>query len=138
VRSSVDAAIPCAAEHAVQIFLGLLENAVKHGRDNGRIDITLEATTQRVTLYFDDDGPGIGADQRAAIFEPLVRGRGVTAAGHGLGLSIVRAALERAGGEIAAAASPLGGARFIVRLPRADVTSPQSVSQAHERNIARR
>jgi signal transduction histidine kinase len=125
VRSSIEAGIPFAAEHAVQMFLGLLENAVKHGRDDGRIEIALSATPNRVTLFFDDDGPGVIAGERTAIFEPLVRGRGATAAGHGLGLSIARTAVERAGGDISVGPSPLGGARFVVELPRTDVPSPE-------------
>jgi len=38
IRSRVRCAIPLAAEHAVALFVNLLENAVKHGRERGRID----------------------------------------------------------------------------------------------------
>ena len=123
VLSRVDGTIPLADEHAVQLFASLLENAVKHGRENGRIDVHLRESPGHVVLFFDDDGPGVAADQRTAIFAPLARGRGATAAGHGLGLSIVRSTVERTGGDVTVTSSPLGGARFVVRLPRTGLTA---------------
>jgi signal transduction histidine kinase len=124
VCSAVEAAIPWASEHAVQMFVSLLENAVKHGREAGRVEIYLQESPAEVVVFFDDDGPGVGEDERAIIFRPLTRGRHASAAGHGLGLSIVRTTIERAGGDISVSASPLGGARFVLRLPRADAATP--------------
>lgn len=118
IRSRVRCAVPLAAEHAVAIFTNLLENAIKHGYDNGRIEVYLEERGDSLTVCIDDDGPGVAEEDRASIFEELVRGR-ATAAGDGLGLAIVRATVERAGGDARVVRSPLGGARFIVEIPLA-------------------
>jgi signal transduction histidine kinase len=113
----VDFAIPFATEHAVQIFVGFLDNAVKHGYERGRIEIRLHVVGTGLEIWFDDDGPGLIPQERDAVFEPLVRGRNTTVAGNGLGLSIARAMIERAGGDVRSARSPLGGARFTIWLP---------------------
>ena len=118
IRSRVHCAVPLAAEHAVAVFTNLLENAIKHGYDNGRIDVYLEERGDSLTVLVDDDGPGVADEDRSSIFEQLSRGR-ATAAGDGLGLAIVRATVERAGGDARVARSPLGGARFILEIPLA-------------------
>jgi signal transduction histidine kinase len=71
-------------------------------------------------LSVDDDGPGIAPGERERVFERFVRldeARQRDSGGSGLGLSIVRevATLHRGTAEVLA--SPIGGARFEVRLP---------------------
>ncbi|WP_157468784.1 cell wall metabolism sensor histidine kinase WalK [Frankia sp. QA3] len=73
-------------------------------------------------LTVDDDGPGIPAADRERVFDRFVRlddGRNRDSGGSGLGLAIVRGVAHRHGGTVTATASPLGGARFEVRLPLA-------------------
>jgi signal transduction histidine kinase len=118
VCSRVRCAIPLAAEHAVALFVNLLENAVKHGSECGRIEIYLEERGD-LTVYVDDDGPGVPEADRARIFKELERGN-ASAPGDGLGLSIVRATIERVGGHVGVTTSPLGGARFALRIPLAE------------------
>ena len=66
----------------------------------------------------DDDGPGIASHERESIFGLRVRGSSASPRpGTGIGLAIVKMIAERAGGAVRVAASPLGGARFEVRLP---------------------
>jgi signal transduction histidine kinase len=64
----------------------------------------------------DDDGPGISAQNRARVGQ-----RGVRAdekvPGHGLGLAMVHDTVDLYGGRLTIDASPLGGARFTLRLP---------------------
>jgi signal transduction histidine kinase len=133
VRSRVDFALPMIDEHAVQVFVGVLENAVKHGSERGRIEIFMQAdrSGENLEIWFDDDGPGIPRDDRAAIFEPLVRGRDTVAPGHGLGLSIARAMVERAHGDMRVSRSSFGGARFIVRFPRAQTSADANANEFH-------
>ncbi len=71
---------------------------------------------QMVQLFVDDDGPGIPPEQRDRIFEPFFTTK---AKGSGLGLSIVHAIVTQHGGTIEVEASPEGGARFALSLPRA-------------------
>jgi signal transduction histidine kinase len=118
VCSRVQCAIALAAEHAVQLFLNLMENAVKHGAERGRIEIRMEQRENELTIFVDDDGPGVAEADRTRIFGELTRGR-TSAGGDGLGLAIVRATVERLGGDIEVRRSPLGGARFVLRLPLA-------------------
>ena len=72
----------------------------------------------RITV--DDDGPGIPPDQREQIFEPFARvdeSRDRESGGAGLGLAIVRRIVVGHGGEVRAASSPSGGARFVIEWP---------------------
>ncbi|MGL1834342.1 ATP-binding protein [Rhodocyclaceae bacterium SMB388] len=65
-----------------------------------------------------DHGGGIPEDELTSVFEPFFRGRGaVSAAGHGLGLSIVRRAVEAHGGRVSAANLEQGGLCVTLELP---------------------
>jgi two-component system, OmpR family, sensor kinase len=73
-------------------------------------------------LTVEDDGPGVPEELRDQIFERFVRGAGDRGSSSGLGLSIVRAVAESHGGRVDLEdARP--GARFVVRLPRAEVAA---------------
>ena len=73
-----------------------------------------------MVLAVDDDGPGIAASERCTIFGMRVRGSAAAGRGSGIGLAIARSIVERAGGDVAAARSPWGGARFTIRLRGAE------------------
>ena len=64
----------------------------------------------------EDDGPGISADDRARVLERGVRAD-ETVPGHGLGLAMVHDTVDLYGGALSIDSSPLGGARFTLRLP---------------------
>ncbi len=67
-----------------------------------------------------DQGPGIGAAERARIFEPFYRGRSTgreAGTGSGLGLSIVKGFVEANGGTISVESLPGQGSSFVVSLP---------------------
>jgi signal transduction histidine kinase len=106
------------ADRLSQILINVLENAIKHGRDGGRIVISSALLDARYAeIRVDDDGPGIAADERESVFSLAMRGTGARGLGSGLGLAVVRLLVERAGGEADVVDSPLGGARFRIRLP---------------------
>jgi len=69
-------------------------------------------------LVVDDDGPGIGPERREAVLRRGVR-LDETVQGSGLGLAIVADLTAVYGGDITLGASPLGGLRVTLRLPRA-------------------
>ena len=117
VCSRIKYTVPLAGERAVILLSNLLENAVKHGRPGGRIEIRLTAADDRLDVWIDDDGPGVPEAERRRIFERGARGTSTVSAGSGLGLAIVDNILQRIGGDVNVAASPLGGARFCVRIP---------------------
>jgi signal transduction histidine kinase len=106
------------SDRFVQIVINILENAVKHGRENGRIEISYAVLDKRyLEIRIDDDGPGVDPHEREVVFSLAKRGSNTVAHGTGIGLAIVRLMAERIGGEVDVVASPLGGARFRVRLP---------------------
>ena len=73
-----------------------------------------------MVLAIQDDGPGVPPELREQVFERFVRGAGDRGSSSGLGLSIVRAVAESHGGRVVLEdADP--GARFVVRLPGAEV-----------------
>ncbi|CAG8863587.1 Sensor protein RstB [Pseudomonas fluorescens] len=78
-------------------------------------------------LTVEDDGIGIPAEERERIFQPfyrLDRSRDRNTGGFGLGLAISRRAIEGQGGTLTVSQSALGGAQFMIRLPRADRSGP--------------
>ena len=73
----------------------------------------------QLQVAVEDGGPGIPQDQRETIFDPFVRGRGKqNVEGSGIGLSLVRAIAQAHGGEVSIGESELGGARFVIKMPR--------------------
>ncbi|MDQ2873242.1 MAG: HAMP domain-containing histidine kinase, partial [Candidatus Eremiobacteraeota bacterium] len=106
------------ADACVQAAVNLLENAIKYGREGGTIRIGAGLREPFVVLSIEDDGPGIAPAERDSIFSLRVRGASAHARpGTGIGLAIVKFLAERAGGDVRATESPLGGARFELSLP---------------------
>ena len=102
------------------VVRNLLDNACRHAAT--RVEIQLSVDGAEVVLVVDDDGPGVPVVERERVFERFTRldeGRSRDAGGVGLGLAMVRAISERHGGHVAIDDAPIGGARFVVRLPAA-------------------
>ena len=106
------------ADQLTLVLVNLIDNAVKHGRPGGGVFVGVELADVRVVrVTVDDDGPGVEPDARERVFGFGERGA-TEAGGTGIGLALARLMLERAGGMVDLEVSPLGGARFIVSLPR--------------------
>jgi two-component system sensor histidine kinase PrrB len=97
----------------------VLENAARHGRPAGEVRAKLERDANAVVLTVDDDGPGVAEADRERIFERFTRAGDARTDGSGLGLALVRQQAELHGGDVSVTDSPLGGARFRVRLAAA-------------------
>ena len=96
----------------------LVDNAARHAESELRVELVESGAG--VLFAVDDDGQGVPADQRERIFDRFVRlddARAREAGGSGLGLAIAREIAHAHGGTVTAHSSPLGGARFEVRLP---------------------
>jgi signal transduction histidine kinase len=107
-------------EQLARLVGNLLVNAERHAAS--KVDVSLSTSDGHVELVIDDDGPGVPAADRERIFDRFTRldeGRARDAGGAGLGLAIVRGVTERHHGTVTVTDSPLGGARFVVRLPAA-------------------
>jgi two-component system, OmpR family, sensor histidine kinase CpxA len=98
----------------------LIRNAGIHAGPRAVVSITAEPAGDHVHLTVADNGPGVPQEELARIFEPfyrLDRSRSRDTGGSGLGLSIVRAAVQACGGEVSASPSPGGGLAVTLRLP---------------------
>ena len=107
---------PDAIRRCVQNLVG---NALKYGNS---VEVTLEASAQRLSVIVEDDGPGIPAEQREEAFKPFQRldpARNMdSGGGSGLGLSIALDAARAHGGDIVLGNSELGGLKASLHLPR--------------------
>ena len=92
-----------------------MENAGKWGRTRIRVRAA-PFGADRLSLVVEDDGPGLPADQRAAVIRRGAR-LDETAPGSGLGLSILDELARAYGGALKLDDSALGGLRVTVELP---------------------
>lgn len=108
-------------DRLVQLLLVLVDNAFRHSPEGGRVTVAAAPAGGRAAaVTVDDEGPGVPADAREAIFEPFARlpgSRTRADSGSGLGLAIARRLAELHGGTLVATAAPGGGARFVLSLP---------------------
>lgn len=116
----------------IQGDLGLLSQTVRNLVDNAvraasrRVELSAHVVDGSVVIRVDDDGPGVPPSDRRHVFGRFVRlddSRERTGGGSGLGLAIVERLVHAQGGSVSVLDSPLGGARFEVRLPYVDVSS---------------
>jgi signal transduction histidine kinase len=104
-----------------QVAVNLLANANKFAPDESTIRVELVWGEETVSLWVEDEGPGLPPlARRSDLFAPFRRapGEDPSQRGTGLGLTIVRALVERHHGEVVVAVSKHGkGARLGVVLP---------------------
>jgi two-component system, OmpR family, sensor histidine kinase QseC len=78
----------------------LHENAVRHMPQPGSIRWSMERSADALTIFIEDEGPGIPDDEIALVTNRFFRGRNKSALGSGLGLSIVDLALRASGARL--------------------------------------
>ncbi|MDR3737360.1 MAG: sensor histidine kinase, partial [Acidobacteriaceae bacterium] len=103
------------------ILKNLIENAVHYSDDGTSVDVELESRDNYSCLTVKDAGCGISAEALPHVFERFYRGdesRSRDSGGAGLGLAIIHAIVQRAGGTVTAHSSPGIGSTFTVRLPQ--------------------
>ncbi len=103
-----------------QIFVNLLDNAVKFNRPNGEVQIEMRARNGRVNILIGDTGIGIPSEDLPRVFERFYRvdkARSRAMGGTGLGLSIVKHAVEQMGGTIKVESRLGEGSEFTIELP---------------------
>ncbi|WP_432843479.1 sensor histidine kinase [Dactylosporangium sp. CA-092794] len=111
--------VPIAGDESLagSLVANLVDNALRHNVDGGRIAVTTAGSALTVA----NTGPVVPPDQVERLFQPFQRlgADRVRAAsdGHGLGLAIVRAIAQAHGATVAAAAPPEGGLRVTVTFP---------------------
>jgi signal transduction histidine kinase len=98
----------------------LIINAATHGV---RARVEVNGANGMARIVIEDDGPGIPPDLLCQVFEPFFRAdpaRRQDIRGAGLGLTIAREIIQRAGGSIAISNREQGGLKQVVELPTAD------------------
>jgi PAS domain S-box-containing protein len=115
-----------------QVFSNLLNNAAKYSDRGAHMDLTAEQHGNEVVVSVRDTGIGITADMLPKVFDlftQVLRDRGRSQGGLGIGLTLVKRLVEMHGSDIQARSDGPGkGSAFVVRLPLL-VTAVASESQ---------
>jgi signal transduction histidine kinase len=125
-RIALETSIANGAEHVradgrrlEQALQNLVANAVRHTPDGGRVAVSAERVPDGTLIRVEDTGPGIPQEHLPLVFDrfyKIDRARASGQSGSGLGLSIVKAIVERHGGRVSVDNAG-GGARFDIVLP---------------------
>jgi two-component system sensor histidine kinase KdpD len=122
---------PMRADFALteHVLANLLLNAANHTPPATPVFLTagIEHDHQRMFFTVADRGPGFSPATRGRLFKKFIQDDAASAAGLGLGLSIVRGFVVAQGGEVVAGGNPGGGALITVYLPH---PPPKAAAQA--------
>lgn len=114
-----DADIPeisCDAKRLRQVFLNILDNAVKHGGDGKQIDAGISYEDSNVVIRIRDYGPGIPEDEIPLVKKKFFKGSS-KARGTGIGLAVSDEIVELHGGTLTLENAPGGGTLVTISLP---------------------
>jgi len=104
-----------------QVWLNLIENAVKFTPENGCIEIRLISIEDQITVKIRDNGRGIGESDIKHIFDKFYQAdRARKQTGNGLGLALVKRIIDLCGGSIEVQSETEKGSEFTVILPNDD------------------
>ncbi len=113
--------LPAAAIH--RCIVALLDNALRFSPRGSTITVSLSASRGSVELRVHDEGPGITGVEPSRVFERFARGQNSDGdggpIGFGIGLALVKATVERAGGSASVERTGPDGTVMLMRLPRA-------------------
>lgn len=98
-----------------QVFINLIENAVRHAPGDSPIDISVSQMNGEILVLVEDQGPGLKKENLEKIFEKFFHDK--TSGGTGLGLAICRAIINAHRGRIWAENRVGGGSVFKFTLP---------------------
>lgn len=102
-----------------EVFLNLVENAIKYTSANGQVFIRTKETDTEILIEIQDTGEGIAGEDQLHIWKKFVRGKNQDqkTKGTGLGLYLVKYFIELHGGNITLNSEVGKGTTFYVRLP---------------------
>jgi signal transduction histidine kinase len=109
------------AQRLTQVMTNLLANANKFGPEGSTIRVGGAAGDGEVSLWVEDEGPGVQQGEGGSIFQRFYRAadQEPEPRGLGLGLWIVKSIVERHGGHVRAERTAAGRTRFTITLPAA-------------------
>ena len=121
-------------DRLAQVFTNLIDNALKHTKEGGKVRLTAETSSGWISVHVADTGAGIPPEELSRIFErfyQLDKARsGSGPRGAGLGLAISREIVQAHGGSLRAESGVGKGSRFTVRLP---IVQPEDETLARQR-----
>lgn len=112
--------VRCAPSRLEQLFVNLIENAIKYNKPGGKVEITGASQQEIAVVRVRDTGIGIAPEHIPRLFERFYRvdtSRSREIGGTGLGLSIVKHIAVLYGGEVNVESTPGVGTTFLVRMP---------------------
>jgi signal transduction histidine kinase len=116
-------------DRMAQVLGNLVDNALRHTAQGGRVVLEVRSTGDTVVLGVSDTGEGIAPEHLPNVFERFYRAdsaRDRASGGSGIGLAITKALVEAHGGTVRAESDGRGkGARFTVSLPVSVLESPR-------------
>ncbi len=116
-ESSAPASVVLDQRRVSQVLTNLLDNADAYG--GGAVAVVIAGTPETLFFAVDDAGPGVPEHERGYVFERFARGEtSDNVPGTGLGLALVDEHVRLHRGRVWVEDSPVGGARFVVALPR--------------------
>lgn len=104
----------------VEVFVILLDNAIKYSPKKSEVSVVVQKNEKQVVVAIKDNGIGISEEDKEKIFERFYRAdssRTVTD-GYGLGLSIAQKTIEKHNGSIQVTSTLNKGSLFEVKFPR--------------------
>jgi signal transduction histidine kinase len=104
-----------------QVLTNILDNAIRHTPEGGRVFITVHEVENMVEFIVHDSGPGLNGEDVDRIFERLYRAdpsRYREDGGSGLGLAIAKSIVQVHGGQISAESEAGSGLKIRIRLPK--------------------
>ena len=111
------------AEALNQLFVNLVDNAIKYNRDGGTVEMKLSKRGLIGLVQIEDTGIGISSDEKERIFERFYRvdkARAKAAGGTGLGLAIVKHIAQAHKGSVTVDSQLEKGSIFSVNIPLAE------------------
>ncbi len=115
----------CDAGKLYQVFLNLLDNAIKYSDPGAQVYVSLEEEGSSVLARIRDTGVGIPGEDLPQLFERFYRVdkvRSRATGGSGLGLSITKEIIDLHGGEVSVKSEVGVGSTFEVRIPKAPLS----------------
>ncbi|MEX2016538.1 MAG: HAMP domain-containing sensor histidine kinase, partial [Candidatus Hydrogenedentales bacterium] len=121
-QEPIELTVRADAKRLEQALQNLVANAARHTPEDGHISVLARRNESAVQFVVEDTGPGIPPEHLSRVFDRFYKVDGSRAgtllpSGSGLGLSIVRAIVERHGGRITVSNAAGAGARFELTLP---------------------
>lgn len=110
--------IDCDAKRMRQVFLNILDNGAKHGRDGGRMEASIGYEDEMVVVRIRDFGPGIAEEELPLVKKKFYKGSNKTR-GTGIGLAVCDEIVQMHGGTLTLENASGGGTLVTIRLPQA-------------------